>query len=137
MLWRNQILHAVAPNLSDTTRLHIYFSYQPRCTPQRPLVRSLKLVIDQLSRAGMRQTNVMDMYVADPELLDRSSPIRRQLLGAMGDNSPPMPSPGASKHWAADWDQIPLREWAERHARAGEPFDCALQLSAHVSMNVS
>ena len=26
MLWRNQILHAVAPNISDTTRLHIYFS---------------------------------------------------------------------------------------------------------------
>ena len=105
MLWRNQILHAVAPNVSDQTRLHLYFSYQPR---------------------WMRQTNVMDMHATYPELLERCSPIRRQLLGAMGDNSSPMPSPGVANHWACSWDQLPLREWAEAHARPGEPMDWGL-----------
>ena len=85
----------------------------------------------------MRQTNVMDMYAADPELLERSSPIRRQLLGAMGDNSPPMPSPGAAKHWAAEGDQIPLREWAESHARPGVPFDWGLGKGAPYNINGS
>ncbi len=35
----------------------------------------------------MRQTGIMDISKQDPELVAASSPIRRQLLGAMGDGS--------------------------------------------------
>ena len=82
MLWRNQILHAVAPNLGESERIHLYFGYGPR---------------------WMRQTGIMDISKQDPELVAASSPIRRQLLGAMGDGSDtlgadPKNSP-QSQHW--------------------------------------
>ena len=131
MLWRNQILHAVAPNLGESERIHLYFGYGPR---------------------WMRQTGIMDISKQDPELVAASSPIRRQLLGAMGDGSDtlgadPKNSP-QSQHWfvsdckrsssshslslerserscRAD-DQVPLRKWAEERAQQGTPIDWGL-----------
>jgi len=51
----------------------------------------------------------------DPELIARSSPIRRQLLGVMGNLSHPLgPDPANfpdSQYWfACDWDNIPLKQ---------------------------
>jgi hypothetical protein len=110
MLWRNQILHAVAPNLGQSQRIHLYFGYSPR---------------------WMRQTGIVDISSQDPELVARSSPIRRQLLGAMGDASHPLgPNPVESpnnQHWfVSSWDQVPLRKWAEERAQAGVAFDFGL-----------
>ena len=60
----------------------------------------------------------------DRDLVARSNPIRRQLLGAMGNLSHPLgPDPENhpdSQYWfAADWDNIPLKQWAEE--QAGDP----------------
>ena len=85
----------------------------------------------------MRQTNTMDVSASYPDVLARSSPVRRQLLGGMGDNSSPMPSPGAAKHWAALDDQIPLRLWAEERAKQGEAFDWGLGKGAPFNINGS
>ena len=60
MLWRTQVWHCVTPNLSDIVRKVIYVGYHYR---------------------WLRPT---DYIQQDPELLARSSPIRRQLLGALG-----------------------------------------------------
>lgn len=103
MLWRPTLLHAVTPNLSSTQRKAIYISYTPR---------------------WVRPTGHIDH---SPELLARSNPIRRQLLGAMGDLSDPMGSdprnnPECQYWFTQNWATVPLRRWAEeRHG--GPPFD--------------
>ena len=60
----------------------------------------------------------------DEDLVKRSDPVRRQLLGAMGDLSDPLGnSPDAapdSQYWFThDWNSVPLKEWAE--SCAGDP----------------
>ena len=114
MLWRSSMLHAVAPHLSaDSYRYHIHISYTPR---------------------WIRPTG----YVAhDPQLLDASSPVRRQLLGANGDNSDALANTGAQggghatrpavavagQHWfPSDWAKVPLKAWAESRADRSRPF---------------
>ena len=63
----------------------------------------------------MRQTNTMDVSASYPDVLARSSPVRRQLLGGMGDNSSPMPSPGAAKHWGAM--DAAVTKWGRKQGR--------------------
>jgi ectoine hydroxylase-related dioxygenase (phytanoyl-CoA dioxygenase family) len=97
MLWRPTMLHSVTPNLSKSFRKALYISYGPR---------------------WIRPSGYMEQ---DPALIARSSPIRRQLLGAMGDGSDPlgkdpMGSP-SSQYWFTDtWDNVPLKAWAEQRA---------------------
>ena len=64
MLWRPTLLHSVSPNLSATERKAIYVSYTPR---------------------WVRPSGHLEQ---DAELIARSSPVRRQLLGAMGEPEP-------------------------------------------------
>ena len=104
--------------IGQSQRIHLYFGYSPR---------------------WMRQTGIVDISSQDPELVARSSPIRRQLLGAMGDASHPLgPNPVESpNHWfVSSWDQVPLRKWAEERAQAGVAFDFGL-LSLAVSRTLT
>ena len=97
VLWRTATWHRVGPNLSGTTRKVLHVGYHYR---------------------WLRPTDYIEQ---DPALLVRSSPIRRQLLGALaagcdplGDESDLHPS---SQYWlTTNWDHVPLRAWAERQA---------------------
>ncbi|MEZ4676737.1 MAG: phytanoyl-CoA dioxygenase family protein [Caldilineaceae bacterium] len=64
VLWRTAVWHCVGPNLSDKTRKIMHIGYHHR---------------------WMRPTDYLQQ---DPALIAASSPIRRQLLGALpsGDN---------------------------------------------------
>ncbi len=110
MLWRPTVMHSVTPNLSGSFRKALYISYTPR---------------------WVRPSGYVEQ---DPELIARSSPIRRQLLGAIGDGSnlpgkDPIGNP-SSQHWfTADWDSVPLKAWAEERAGPG-PYDWGLGLGA-------
>ena len=110
LLWRPTTLHSVTPNLSNSFRKALYISYSPRW----------------LRPSG---------YVAqDPELIARSSPIRRQLLGATGDGSDllgvdPISSPSSQYWFTDDWDSVPLKAWAEERAGPG-PHEWGLGLGA-------
>ena len=66
MMWRPTLLHAASPNLSTHERRALYISYAPRW-------------IRPSGHVGQ-----------DPDLVARSDPIRRQLLGAMGNLSHPL-----------------------------------------------
>ena len=103
LLWRPTTLHAVTPNLSKSFRKASYVSYTPRWV--RP-----SCYLEQ-----------------DPELLARSSPIRRQLLGAMGDLSHPTRQGSCWRTIVATlvsvldgWQTVPLKAWAEAQAGEGE-----------------
>ena len=102
MLWRSSLLHAVAPHCSPTNfRYHIHISYTPR---------------------WIRPTGY---FAHDAALLERSSPVRRQLLGAQGDNSDPTANGGtqglvASHYWfPSDFNKVPLKAWAEARLPSG------------------
>jgi len=99
LLWRTAVWHCVSPNLSKNVRKVFYVGYHYR---------------------WMRPT---DYVVQDPGLIERSSPIRRQLLGAiasgadaLGDDPYWHPS---SQHWLTrNWDDVPLKAWAEEHSQS-------------------
>ncbi|MAP39521.1 MAG: hypothetical protein CL879_07890 [Dehalococcoidia bacterium] len=100
MLWRGTLLHGVTPNLSKTVRKAVYVSYAPR---------------------WLRPTGHI---FQDEDLVERSDPVRRQLLGAMGDLSDPLGnspdvSPDSQYWFTHDWNSVPLKEWAE--SCAGDP----------------
>ena len=110
LLWRPTLLHGVTPNLSGGFRKALYISYGPR---------------------WIRPSGHIEQ---DPNLIARSSPIRRQLLGAMGDLSNPLgkdPLGGpSSQYWFRDnWDNLPLKAWAEGRL-AGGKADWGLGLGA-------
>ena len=96
MLWRPTLLHGVTPNLSNNIRKAVYVSYCPR---------------------WIRPSSFLQQ---DNQLLVNSKPIRRQLLGAMGDLSDPLgkepqKSP-SSQYWFSDnWRNVPLKAWAEKN----------------------
>ncbi len=103
MLWRPTLLHAASPNLSKSERRALYISYAPR---------------------WIRPSGHVEQ---DPDLVARSNPVRRQLLGAMGNLSHPLGSDPEnspdSQYWFAwDWDVVPLKAWAEEQAGDG-PHD--------------
>ena len=93
VLWRTAVWHCVGPNLSRKTRKIMHVGYHYR---------------------WLRPT---DYNEQDPGLIERSSPVRRQLLGALAPKGDPMgPDPyyhPASRYWLSeDKDDVPLREWA-------------------------
>lgn len=97
MLWRPTLLHAVTPNFSQHDRKAIYVSYTPR---------------------WMRPSGHLEH---DPDLIARSSPVRRQLLGAMGNltdplGKDPVNNPNSQYWFTDDWDNVPLKAWAEERA---------------------
>jgi ectoine hydroxylase len=97
LVWRTAVWHAVAPNLSTKTRKVMYYGYHYR---------------------WLRPT---DYIRQDAELIRRSSPIRRQLLGALATDDDPLGSDPnwepSSQHWLTkNWDNVPLKRWAEEQA---------------------
>ena len=96
LLWRTAVWHCVAPQLSDQVRKVFYVGYNYR---------------------WMRPTDYVEQ---DPELIARSSPIRRQLLGAMATGGDPLAGSRdpvwepASQFWIPrNWEDVPLKAWAE------------------------
>ena len=90
MLWRPTLLHSVTPNLSETERKAIYVSYTPR---------------------WVRPSGHLEQ---DAELIARSSPVRRQLLGAMGNLSHALGSDPVT------WSQLPVLVHRRLGHRAAE-----------------
>ena len=114
MLWRPTLLHGVTPNLSKSVRKVIYFGYTPR---------------------WVRPSGYVEQ---DPDLIARSSPIRRQLLGAMGQGGNPLGkdpigNPSSQFWFSDDWDDVPLKAWAEERAHPG-PYDWGLGLGSSQSI---
>jgi ectoine hydroxylase-related dioxygenase (phytanoyl-CoA dioxygenase family) len=97
LLWRTAVWHCVSPNLSDQVRKVFYVGYNYR---------------------WMRPT---DYIQQDPELIARSSPIRKQLLGALATDGDPMGDDPywhpSSQYWLPkNWADAPLKAWAEERA---------------------
>lgn len=95
VLWRTAVWHCVGPNYSNLIRKILHVGYHYR---------------------WLRPT---DYVMQDSELLSRSSPIRRQLLGALGTDGHPLGTDPAnqpvSQYWLTDnQDDVPLRAWAEK-----------------------
>jgi ectoine hydroxylase len=105
LLWRTQVWHCVTPNLSNTVRKVFYVGYHYR---------------------WLRPTDYLQQ---DPELIARSSPVRRQLLGALDPAGDPMGNdPGwepSSRYWLIkNWEDVPLKAWAEARSGATQaPID--------------
>ena len=94
LLFRTSVWHAVTPNVSDLVRKVLYIGYQHRF---------------------LRPT---DYVHQDAALVERSSPIRRQLLGEMGTLGSPVGSDvefhPSSQFWLThNDDDVPLKAWAE------------------------
>lgn len=102
VLWRTATWHCVGPNQSQQTRKIMHIGYHHR---------------------WLRPTDYMQQ---DPALIERSSPIRRQLLGALpsGDN-PLGDDPDfhpSSQYWLTkNREDVPLRAWYEARNGAIEP----------------
>ena len=101
VLWRTATWHRVGPNLSDKTRKIMHIGYHYRWLRPTDYVRQ------------------------DPELVARSSPIRRQLLGELATGSDPLGDDPqfhpASAYWipaSASWDDVPLKAWSEQRIPA-------------------
>ena len=98
VLWRTATWHCVGPNLSDKTRKIMHVGYHYRWL--RPA----------------------DFIQQAPELLANSSPIRKQLLGALAAGENPLgTSPDFQPHsqyWITkNSDDVPLKAWAEAHEK--------------------
>ena len=94
VLWRTAVWHCVGPNLSQRTRKIMHVGYHYR---------------------WLRPT---DYISQDQALIDRSSPIRKQLLGALATGGNPLGSTPdthpSSQYWLTkNQDDVPLRAWAE------------------------
>ena len=98
VLWRTATWHCVGPNLSDKTRKIMHVGYHYRWL--RPA----------------------DFIQQAPELIANSSPIRKQLLGALAAGENPLgTSPDFQPHsqyWITkNSDDVPLKAWAEARER--------------------
>lgn len=94
VLWRTATWHCVGPNQSPKTRKIMHIGYHWR---------------------WLRPT---DYIAQDPELIERSSPIRRQLLGAMPSGEDPLGAESdvapSSQYWQPKRPgDKPLKAWAE------------------------
>jgi len=101
LLWRTQVWHCVTPNMSTKVRKVFYVGYHYR---------------------WLRPTDYLQQ---DPALIARSSPIRRQLLGALSPEGDPLgndPScEPSSRYWLIkEWDDVPLKAWAEERLGGGD-----------------
>jgi ectoine hydroxylase len=97
LLWRTQLWHCVTPNLSTRVRKVFYVGYHYR---------------------WLRPTDYLQQ---DPALIARSSPIRRQLLGALDPEGDPLGKDPAwepsSRYWLIkDWGDVPLKAWADERS---------------------
>ena len=104
VLWRTATWHCVGPNLSDRTRKIMHVGYHYR---------------------WLRPTDYVEQ---DPALIARCSPIRRQLLGALSPGSHPLGETPefhpASQYWITrNWDDVPLKAWAEAQAGSAATTD--------------
>ena len=100
LIWRTQVWHCVTPNLSDRVRKVFYVGYHYR---------------------WLRPT---DYIQQDPALIARSSPVRRQLLGALDAAGDPLGTDPfwepSSRYWLIkNWEDVPLKQWAEERAGRG------------------
>ena len=94
VLWRTAVWHCVGPNLSQQTRKIMHIGYHHR---------------------WLRPTDYLQQ---DPALIARSSPIRRQLLGALPSGGNPLGDDPdfhpSSQYWLTqNRDDVPLRAWYE------------------------
>jgi len=99
VLWRTAVWHCVGPNLSQQTRKIMHIGYHHR---------------------WLRPTDYLQQ---DPALIARSSPIRRQLLGALPSGGNPLGDDPdfhpSSQYWLTqNRDDVPLRAWYEARATA-------------------
>ena len=101
VLWRTAVWHCVGPNLSNRTRkiMHVGYNYR-----------------------WLRPT---DYITQDQALVDRSSPIRKQLLGALASGGDPLGNDSAfhpsSQYWLTKSEEdVPLRSWAEARVETEE-----------------
>ena len=93
VLWRTATWHCVGPNLSGKTRKIMHIGYHYR---------------------WLRPT---DYITQNSDLIARSSPIRKQLLGALASDGDPLGEASdvapSSQYWLTNTDNTPLRAWAE------------------------
>lgn len=99
VLWRTAVWHCVGPNLGTAPRKIMHIGYHYR---------------------WLRPT---DYIQQDPELIAKSSPIRRQLLGALATDNHPLGEDHefqpSSQYWLTkNRDDVPLRAWAEAQMEA-------------------
>ena len=99
VLWRTATWHCVGPNRSDKTRKIMHVGYHYR---------------------WLRPTDYIEQ---DPALVAKSSPIRRQLLGALVSDTEPLgPDPQfhpISPYWIIkDPDDVPLGAWAREQEQS-------------------
>jgi ectoine hydroxylase-related dioxygenase (phytanoyl-CoA dioxygenase family) len=97
VLWRTAVWHCVGPNLSKKTRKIMHIGYHHR---------------------WMRPTDYLQQ---EPELIAASSPIRRQLLGALPSGGDPLGDDPdfhpSSQYWLTqNREDVPLRAWYEERA---------------------
>lgn len=97
VLWRTAVWHCVGPNQSQKTRQIMHVGYHHR---------------------WLRPT---DYVQQDPELIARSSPVRRQLLGALASGGNPLGQDPefhpSSQYWLTkNEDDVPLKAWAQARA---------------------
>ncbi|MDE0634208.1 MAG: phytanoyl-CoA dioxygenase family protein [Caldilineaceae bacterium] len=107
VVWRTAVWHCVGPNLSDRTRKIMHVGYHYR---------------------WLRPT---DYISQDRALIERSSPIRKQLLGALASGGDPLGGDSAfhpsSQYWLTKSDDdVPLRAWAEARGVGREGHFTAL-----------
>ncbi len=107
VVWRTAVWHCVGPNLSDRTRKIMHVGYHYR---------------------WLRPT---DYISQDQALIERSSPIRKQLLGALASGGDPLGGDSAfhpsSQYWLTkNDDDVPLRAWAEARGVGREGHFTAL-----------
>jgi ectoine hydroxylase len=94
LIWRTSLLHDVGPNHTNLTRKCLYLAYQHRWL--RP----------------------SDYLTAPADLLDRCTPIQRQLLGGLADAASFVKDADVepcSTYWTPSRADLPLRQWAEQH----------------------
>ncbi len=87
VIFQQRTWHAVGPNLSTTTRKNIYMGY------------------------AYRWVKPLDFLAPDPALLERASPIQRQLLGEYASEM---------TFWLPKDDEVPLRAWLKEHSATVE-----------------
>jgi ectoine hydroxylase-related dioxygenase (phytanoyl-CoA dioxygenase family) len=102
VLWRTATWHCVGPNLSQQTRKIMHVGYHYR---------------------WLRPTDYIEQ---DTALLDRCSPIRKQLLGALASGGNPLGEDAdvapSSQYWLTqNREDVPLRTWAEAYEKEAVP----------------
>lgn len=107
VVWRTAVWHCVGPNLSERTRKIMHIGYHYR---------------------WLRPT---DYISQDQALIERSGPVRKQLLGALASGGDPLGEDSqfhpSSQYWLTKNDEdVPLRAWAEERGVGREGFFNAL-----------